>query len=224
MEQFVRSRLHWGTRETNAHRHDAGRGADCHRGARHRRSRARRSLRPRYADDRQREGGDTGRHASSQPARAAPCRCQQYGATLSGAEFFQWRSSLVRRSGGVLDGGVVGFGAECSGHCELPNRTRRSVGAAREQNRMLTRRSRQGFTLIEMMIATGMSLIVSGALYQLLTTTQRLARAQVEHLTVQATVRDAILVLLNEFRELNVSAASEPERNDVLSATATAVT
>jgi prepilin-type N-terminal cleavage/methylation domain-containing protein len=89
---------------------------------------------------------------------------------------------------------------------------------------MLTRRSRQGFTLIEMMIATGMSLIVSGALYQLLTTTQRLARAQVEHLTVQATVRDAILVLLNEFRELNVSAASEPERNDVLSATATAVT
>jgi type II secretory pathway pseudopilin PulG len=89
---------------------------------------------------------------------------------------------------------------------------------------MLTRRSRQGFTLLETMIATGMSLIVSGALYQLLITTQRLARAQAEHLSVQATVRNSTLVLLNEFRELSISAASEPEWNDVLSAGPTAVT
>jgi type II secretory pathway pseudopilin PulG len=89
---------------------------------------------------------------------------------------------------------------------------------------MLTRRSRQGFTLLETMIATGMSLIVSGALYQLLITTQRLARAQAEHLSVQATVRNSTLVLLNEFRELSISAASEPEWNDVLSAGTTAVT
>jgi type II secretory pathway pseudopilin PulG len=89
---------------------------------------------------------------------------------------------------------------------------------------MLTARSRQGFTLLETMIATGMSLMVCGALYQLLITTQRLARAQAEHVSVQATVRNATLVLLNELRELSISAASEPERNDVLSAGATALT
>jgi type II secretory pathway pseudopilin PulG len=86
---------------------------------------------------------------------------------------------------------------------------------------MLTRRSRQGFTLLETMMAVGMSLIVSGAVYQLLFATQRLARAQAQHLSVQATVRNATLVLLNELRELNISAASEPERSDVLIADAT---
>jgi hypothetical protein len=86
---------------------------------------------------------------------------------------------------------------------------------------MLTRRSRQGFTLLETMIATGMSLIVSGAMYQVLITTQRLAWAQADHLSVQATARSAMLVLLNELRELSITAASDPEGTDVLSAGAT---
>ena len=62
---------------------------------------------------------------------------------------------------------------------------------------MLSRHRREGFTLLETMLATGMSLIVSGAVYQLLVTTQRLARAQSEHLALQSSVRSAVLIVLN---------------------------
>ena len=89
---------------------------------------------------------------------------------------------------------------------------------------MLSRGRRRGFTLLETMVATGMLLIVSGAVYRLLTTTQRLARAQSEHLALQSTVRSAVLVVLNELRELNTTEGEGRERNDVLSGTATGVT
>jgi prepilin-type N-terminal cleavage/methylation domain-containing protein len=89
---------------------------------------------------------------------------------------------------------------------------------------MLRPYRRQGFTLLETMIATGMLLIVSGAVYQLLVTTQRLARAQGEHLALQSTVRNAVLIVLNELRELSTSEGQGPERNDVLSGTPTSMT
>jgi prepilin-type N-terminal cleavage/methylation domain-containing protein len=89
---------------------------------------------------------------------------------------------------------------------------------------MLSHCRRQGFTLLEMMVATGMSLIVSGAVYQLLVTTQRLARAQTEHLALQSTVRNAVLIVLNELRELSTSEGQGRERNDLLSGTPTSMT
>jgi prepilin-type N-terminal cleavage/methylation domain-containing protein len=67
---------------------------------------------------------------------------------------------------------------------------------------MLTARDRRGFTLIEIMISVGMMLIVSGAVYQTLTLTQRLSRAQGQQVNVQSSVRSAALVLTNEFRPL----------------------
>jgi prepilin-type N-terminal cleavage/methylation domain-containing protein len=67
---------------------------------------------------------------------------------------------------------------------------------------MLTARDRCGFTLIEIMIAVGMMLVVSGAVYQTLTLTQRLSRAQGQQVNVQSSVRSAALVLANEFRPL----------------------
>jgi type II secretory pathway pseudopilin PulG len=89
---------------------------------------------------------------------------------------------------------------------------------------MLSHHRREGFTLLETMVATGMSLIVSGAVYQLLVTTQRLARAQAEHMALQSTVRSAVLIVLNELRELSTAEGQGPERNDVLSGAATGMT
>jgi type II secretory pathway pseudopilin PulG len=88
---------------------------------------------------------------------------------------------------------------------------------------MLTCKSRVGFTLLETVVATAMSLVVCAALYQLLLTTQRLARMQSEHLTLQATVRNAVLVVLNELRELAISSPAQPGENDVLAASGTAL-
>jgi Tfp pilus assembly protein PilW len=89
---------------------------------------------------------------------------------------------------------------------------------------MLSRHRRYGFTLLETMVATAMSLMVSGAVYQLLLTTQRLARAQTEHLALQSSVRNAVLVVLNELRELSTAQGQGRERNDLLSGTATGMT
>jgi prepilin-type N-terminal cleavage/methylation domain-containing protein len=88
---------------------------------------------------------------------------------------------------------------------------------------MLSRVTRRGFTLVELMIATALSLIVSGAIYQLLVTTQRLARMQAEHIGVQSNVRAAVLILLNEVRELSSSADGSPRDNDVLLASENAL-
>jgi hypothetical protein len=69
-----------------------------------------------------------------------------------------------------------------------------------------------------------MSLMVSGAVYQLLLTTQRLTRAQTEHLALQSAVRNAVLVVLSELRELSTAQGQGRERNDLLSGTATGMT
>jgi type II secretory pathway pseudopilin PulG len=89
---------------------------------------------------------------------------------------------------------------------------------------MLSRHRLHGFTLLETMVATAMSLMVSGAVYQLLVTTQRLARVQTEHLALQSTVRSAVLVVLNELRGLSTAQGQGGERNDLLSGTATGMT
>jgi type II secretory pathway pseudopilin PulG len=89
---------------------------------------------------------------------------------------------------------------------------------------MLSHHRHNGFTLLETIVATGMSLIVSGAVCQLLLTTQRLARAQSEHLSLQSTVRSAVLIVLNELKELSTAEGQGWERNDLVSATSTGMT
>ena len=89
---------------------------------------------------------------------------------------------------------------------------------------MLSRPSSRGFTLLEMVVATGMMLIVSGAVYQLLLSTQRLARSQSERLSMQSTARNAVLLVLAELRELNTAEGMGQARNDILSGSGTSVT
>lgn len=89
---------------------------------------------------------------------------------------------------------------------------------------MLTRLQRRGFTLFELMVSTGMTLIVSGAVYRLLVTTQRLARAQLEQVSVQSNVRAGSLFLANELRELSTVAGGSRHQNDLLSIGASNVT
>ncbi|HEX6432590.1 MAG TPA: prepilin-type N-terminal cleavage/methylation domain-containing protein [Gemmatimonadales bacterium] len=79
--------------------------------------------------------------------------------------------------------------------------------------------NRRGFTLVEIMLATTTMLIVSGAVYQLLVTAQRLSRTQAAQLGVQTNVRGAVLAVLNELRELSSVEGGSGAQNDLLSTT-----
>jgi prepilin-type N-terminal cleavage/methylation domain-containing protein len=84
--------------------------------------------------------------------------------------------------------------------------------------------NRRGFTLAEVMIAMTLMLIVSGAAYKLLITTQRLSRTQAERLNLQSNVRTGSLVVLNDLRDLNTVVAGAPNKNDILSIAASDIT
>lgn len=88
---------------------------------------------------------------------------------------------------------------------------------------MLTAPPRQGFTLVEITVATAMMLIVSGAAYQTLTVTQRLSRAQAQQVQVQSSVRSAALVLANEFRPLGAGLGLSGSESDLVSIAPSAV-
>jgi prepilin-type N-terminal cleavage/methylation domain-containing protein len=68
---------------------------------------------------------------------------------------------------------------------------------------MLRGSRRSGFTLVEIIVATAASLIVSGAVYRVLLATIRLSRAQASHFAVQSTTRGALLAVSAELRELS---------------------
>lgn len=89
---------------------------------------------------------------------------------------------------------------------------------------MLTRSQRQGFTLPELLIAAVLMLVVMGASYQLLVTTQRLALAQTEQVNLQSNVRSGAFVITNELRELSTMASGNSSQNDVVSATQSDIT
>jgi hypothetical protein len=74
------------------------------------------------------------------------------------------------------------------------------------------------------MITTVIMLSVSGAIYRLLLTSQRLTRAQAEQLGVQSNVRGALLVVVNELRELGVVPGGSGAQNDILSIAPSAIT
>jgi prepilin-type N-terminal cleavage/methylation domain-containing protein len=78
---------------------------------------------------------------------------------------------------------------------------------------------RRGFTLIEVLVALVIMGIVTGAIYQLLNTNQRLALAQSEQASLQSNVRTGSLVVPNELRELNTVLGSlDATQNDVTDA------
>jgi prepilin-type N-terminal cleavage/methylation domain-containing protein len=74
---------------------------------------------------------------------------------------------------------------------------------------------RRGFTLVEVLIALVIMGVVTGAIYRLLNTNQRLSLAQAEQVSVQSNVRTGSLVVPNELRELNTWLAGTADRNDI---------
>jgi prepilin-type N-terminal cleavage/methylation domain-containing protein len=77
-------------------------------------------------------------------------------------------------------------------------------------------RRQSGFTLVEVMIALVVMLIVTGGMYKLLTTTQKLSRAQAEQSSLQSNVRSGALVVPNELRELNTVVGGLVDQNDII--------
>jgi prepilin-type N-terminal cleavage/methylation domain-containing protein len=84
--------------------------------------------------------------------------------------------------------------------------------------------NRRGFTLVEIMIAMTLMLIVSGAAFKLLVTTQRLSRSQAERASLQSNVRMGSLVVLNDLRELSTFVGGAADRNDILDAQVSDIT
>ncbi len=89
---------------------------------------------------------------------------------------------------------------------------------------MLKDAGRQGFTLVEIMLALTVTLIVTGAAYNLLLNTQRLTRAHAARVAMQSAVRAGALIVANELSELNTVAGGSTSQNDVLALDAHSVT
>jgi hypothetical protein len=73
------------------------------------------------------------------------------------------------------------------------------------------------------MVALVVLLLVTGSLYKLLVSTQRLSRAQAERVDLQSNVRTASVVVPAELRELNTVIGGTVAQNDILSMTATTI-
>jgi prepilin-type N-terminal cleavage/methylation domain-containing protein len=84
--------------------------------------------------------------------------------------------------------------------------------------------NRRGFTLVEIMIAMTLMLIVGGAAFKLLVTTQRLSRSQAEQAALQSNVRMGSLVVLNDLRELGTVSGGGADKNDILTIAASDIT
>ena len=89
---------------------------------------------------------------------------------------------------------------------------------------MLSGAGRRGFTLVEIMMALAVTLIVTGAMYNLLLKTQRLTRTQSARVALQSSVRAGALIVANELGELNANSGGSTSQNDVLAFGAHAVT
>ncbi|MEA2712397.1 MAG: ral secretion pathway protein [Gemmatimonadales bacterium] len=84
--------------------------------------------------------------------------------------------------------------------------------------------NRRGFTLAEILIAMTLMLIVGGAAFKLLVSTQRLSRSQAEQASLQSNVRMGSLIVLNDLRELNTVFGGAADRNDILTIAANDIT
>ncbi|MDQ3222573.1 MAG: prepilin-type N-terminal cleavage/methylation domain-containing protein [Gemmatimonadota bacterium] len=83
---------------------------------------------------------------------------------------------------------------------------------------------RRGFTLAEVMLSVSVTVVVAGAIYNLLVTTQRVTRLQGERTLLQATVRAGSHVVFEELSELNTVVGGTADQNDIVAFGPTAVT
>jgi prepilin-type N-terminal cleavage/methylation domain-containing protein len=82
----------------------------------------------------------------------------------------------------------------------------------------------RGFTLVEVVVALGLTLIVTGSMHRLLVTTQRLSRVQSAQVNLQSSLRAGALVIASEVRELNGVVAGSSDQTDILSITGSSMT
>ncbi len=82
----------------------------------------------------------------------------------------------------------------------------------------------RGFTLVEIIVALTVALMVAGAIYGLMITTQRLTLAQAERVGLQANVRAAGWVASGELQEVAALPGGTAAQSDVLTAGATGIT
>jgi prepilin-type N-terminal cleavage/methylation domain-containing protein len=75
---------------------------------------------------------------------------------------------------------------------------------------------RRGFTLIEVLLALVIMGVVTGAIYRLLNSSQRLSLAQAEQVSLQSNVRTGSLVVPNELRELGTFVGGALAQNDII--------
>lgn len=87
-------------------------------------------------------------------------------------------------------------------------------------------RNHRGFTLIELLVGLVIMLVVTGAIYTMLNTTQRVSRAQAERTDLQSNMRAGAIVIPNELREINTveGAAVGGPQVDILAQSATSIT
>lgn len=70
---------------------------------------------------------------------------------------------------------------------------------------------RQGFTLVELMIALLLMTLVGSVIFKLLTSTQRVSTAQTERMLLQSSIRTGALVVPAELRELSTSTGGQTD-------------
>lgn len=78
-------------------------------------------------------------------------------------------------------------------------------------------RNHRGFTLIELLISLVVLGIVTASLFKLVTTSQRVSRAQTERVTLQSNIRAASIVLPSELRQINAISGGVTARQDIIS-------
>jgi prepilin-type N-terminal cleavage/methylation domain-containing protein len=81
--------------------------------------------------------------------------------------------------------------------------------------------STRGFTLVEMLIGLVLLGIVTTTIYRVLTTNQRLSRAQTEQVSLQSSVRVGALAVASELREIGINSAGA---TDILAMSANGIT
>ena len=83
------------------------------------------------------------------------------------------------------------------------------------------RSSSRGFTLVEMLIGLVLLGLVTTTIYRILTTNQRLSRAQTEQVSLQSSVRTGALVVASELREIGINIAGG---TDILAMSSSGIT
>jgi prepilin-type N-terminal cleavage/methylation domain-containing protein len=81
---------------------------------------------------------------------------------------------------------------------------------------LILMRTRRGFTLIELLISLVLLGMVTGSIFMLLNTTQRVSRAQSERTSLQSNVRTGAIVVPAELRQINTVVGGTVAQNDIL--------